>query len=268
MEDRQKTKRQLIDELVEMRQRMAELQALEAERRNMEERLLTSERLATLGQFSGSISHELRNPLSVIDSSAYYLKTRLKDADKKVQQHLDRIESSVDSANAIIESLLSLTQMKEPRLQGFDLIAITHDAIITSEVPAAVNVIRDFPEQEVLVNADRGQLRMAFENIVTNAAEAMDGKGTLTVTVCRTADSQVEVSFADTGPGIAVENLDKIFQPLFTTKAKGIGFGLSIAKTIIDKHGGTIEAKSEPVKGAIIIIGLPSYERQGGINNV
>jgi len=235
----------------------ADVKSMVTQLLQMQEKLLTSERLATLGQFSGSISHELRNPLGVIDSSAYYLKTKLKDADKKVQEHLDRIKSSVGSTSAIIESLLNLTRMKEPQLARLDLTAITSDAIATSKVPAAVNVMQNFPEQEVLVNADQEQLRMAFKNIINNAVEAMDGKGTLTVTARRTADDQAEVSFADTGPGIAVENLDKIFQPLFSTKAKGIGFGLSISKMIVDKHGGTIAAKSEPGKGATIIIRLP-----------
>ncbi len=230
------------------------------EHKQMQERLLISERLATLGQFSGSISHELRNPLSVIDSSAYYLTIRLKDADEKVQEHLDRIQSSVHSATAIIESLLNMTRMKEPQLVRLDLIAIISRIIAISKIPATLNIIRNFPEQEVLVAADREQLRMAFQNIIKNAVEAMDGKGTLAVTVNTSADGQAEVSFADTGPGIAPENLDRIFQPLFSTKAKGIGFGLSIAKMVIDKHGGTIAAKSEPGKGAIIIIQLPLHK--------
>ena len=100
---------------------------------------------------------------------------------------------------------------------------------------------------------------MAFKNIVKNADEAMDGRGTLTVTVGTTDDGQAEVAFADTGPGIAPENLDKVFQPLFSTRAKGIGFGLSIAKMVIDKHGGTIAAKSGRGKGATFIIRLPLY---------
>ncbi len=231
--------------------------------RQMQEKLLTSERLATLGQFSGSISHELRNPLGVIDSSVYYLKTTLKDADKKTWEHLDRIRSSVGSATAIIESLLSLTQMKEPQLRRLDLIAITSAAIASAEMPTTVNVIQDFPEEEVLVNADAEQFNMAFKNIVNNAVEAMDGRGTLTATVHTTADGRAEVSLADTGPGIAAENLNRVFQPLFSTKAKGIGFGLSIARLVIDRHGGTIAAKSEPGKGANIIIRLPLYRERG-----
>ncbi len=233
------------------------------EQKVMQEKLLASERLATLGKLSGSISHELRNPLGVIDTSAYYLKTKLKDGDKKVQQHLARIRSAVGNATAIIESLLNLTRMKEPRTERLDLIAVASDVIAASEVPATVNVIQDSADAEVLVDADHEQLLMAFQNIVTNAIDAMEGRGTLTVTVRKTADGEAEVSFADTGPGIAAENLGKVFQPLFSTKARGIGFGLSIAKLVVDRHGGTIQAKSEPGKGAIIIIRLPSYVNTG-----
>ncbi len=229
-----------------------------AEREQMQEKLLISERLATLGLFSGSISHELKNPLSTIDSSVYYLKTKLKDADEKVRTHLDRIKSSVGSSLAIIDSLRNLTQIKEPRLQRTELKSVTLDAIAHVEVPETVNVIRNITEQEVWVNADPEQLKMAFENIVKNASQAMDGKGTLEVTVGK-INGQAELSFADTGPGIAPENIDKIFQPLFSTKAKGLGFGLSIAKMIIDKHSGTIQAKSEPGTGAAILIRLPLY---------
>lgn len=224
-----------------------------------QERLLESERLATLGQFSGNISHELRNSLGVIGSSAYYLKTKLKDADKKVHEHLTRIKASVGNSTTTIESLLNLTRMEKLQLTKIDLTAITIDAITTSKIPATVKVTQDFPKKKIPVNADREQLRMAFKNIIKNAREAMGGKGTLTVTVGRTADGQAEVSFADTGTGIVMEDLEKVFQPLFSRKAKSVGFGLSIAKMVVDKHGGTIEAKSEPGKGANIIIQLPSY---------
>lgn len=229
------------------------------ELRDAQEDLVRSERLATLGQFSGNISHELRNPLGVIDSSAYYLKTKLKNADKKVQEHLDRIKSSVISSTAVIQSLLNLTRMKEPHLKRLNLVPIISDAIATSKIPGKVKVIQDLADQEILANGDAEQLRMAFKNIVRNAVDAMAGKGTLTVSVEKNANGKPEVSFADTGPGIAPENLDKIFQPLFSTKAKGIGFGLSIAKMIADKHGGTIEVKSDLGKGATITIELPVY---------
>jgi len=172
--------------------------------KDIQKKLLRSERLATPGQLSGSISHELRNPLGVIDSSAYYLKRRLKDVDKKVQAHIGRIRSGVERAIGIIESLLSLTRMKAPRLERLDLIALTSEAIRTSKVPATINLVDNFPEQDILIHADREQLRIAFQNIVNNAVQAMDNKGTLTVTVSEITGDRAEVSFTDTGSGIAL----------------------------------------------------------------
>ena len=233
-----------------------------SERKLMQEKILASERLATLGQLSGNISHELRNPLGVIASSAYYLKSALKGDDQKVEQHLERIKNNVDSAVAIIDSLLNLTRLKPPQLERLDLTAIISDAVISAKAPPTVSVVRDFPEQGLLVNADRVQLSMCFKNIVKNAVDAMEGTGMLTVTVHQTADGQAEISFADTGPGIPPDNLTKVSHPLFSTKAKGIGFGLSIAKMIVERHGGIIEAKSDLGKGANIIIRLPLEAKQ------
>ena len=232
-------------------------------RKLMEQKLLASEHLASLGHFSGSMAHEIRNSLATISSSAYYLKTKLGDADAKVQTHLERIKSGVDSAGNIIQSLQNLTQTKEPNLDKLDLRTIASGVTSPDKVPPTVQVIHNLPEQEVEVHADLQQLRMAFRNIVENAVQAMNGKGTLTTSVRTTPDGQAEVSFSDTGPGISPENLERIFEPLFSTKAKGIGFGLSIAKMVVDKHGGTIQAKSEQGKGATFIIRLPSHLDKG-----
>jgi two-component system sensor kinase FixL len=253
-------RRKAEQELTRYREHLEELVAERTgELKDAQEGLLRSERLATLGQFSGSISHELRNPLGVIDSSVYYLRTRLKDADEKVLQHLARIKSSVSNSTAIIESLLNLTRMKEPQLNNLNLADIIPDAVSTAKVPAKVKIIQNFPMQELMVKADHEQLRMTFKNIIRNAVEAMDGEGVLTIAMRATDDNQAELSFEDTGPGIAPENLENVFQPLFSTKATGIGFGLSICKMIIDKHGGTITASSEPGKGTVFIAKLPLY---------
>jgi len=258
MEEKRK---QAEEELAKYREHLEELvEQRTGEMKEVQEELLRSERLATLGQFSGSISHELRNPLAVIGSSVYYMEKKLEDADSKVLEHLGRIKSGVDKSTAIIGSLLNLTRMQAPRLEKLDSRAVISDAIASSKVPTGVEVVRNFPKGELVVNADGEQLRMAFKNIIRNAVEAMNGKGELTVTALLTPEGQAEVSFADTGSGIAAENLEKVFQPLFSTRAKGIGFGLSIARMIIDKHGGTIEARSEPGEGAVITIHLPAQE--------
>jgi PAS domain S-box-containing protein len=258
-----KEERDLINAIAERLARIIERNQAEEALRDAQEEMMVKEKLATIGELSGGIAHELRNPLGVIDSSTYYLKKKLKEADEKVQEHLDRIKSQVGSAVAIIDSLLNLTRIKEPRLKTLDLRAITSEGISTSKVPDTINVTRCFPEEGVLVCVDREQLDLALRNIVTNGIEAMDGEGRLTVTISRLSDDRAELSFADTGPGIDPENLERIFQPLFSTKAKGIGFGLSIAKMIIDKHAGTIEAGSETGKGATITVRLPLYVNRG-----
>ena len=232
----------------------AELETEIEERKKAEEKLLTYERLATIGQLSGSIAHEIRNPLATIDSSAFMLERQLTGTDDSLKKHLGRIRTAINSALAVIQSLLNLTRMKEPDKRECDLRGIVAEVI--GEVPGGIELVRDFPNEEIRVPADVGQLRMAFTNITANAVQAMDGKGRLNIRIqCNT--TQAEVSFTDTGPGIMQEDLHKLFQPLFTTKAKGMGLGLSIAKIVVEKHGGTIDVRSETGKGATVIIRLP-----------
>ncbi|MDY7075516.1 MAG: PAS domain S-box protein [Chloroflexota bacterium] len=240
-----------LEELVKERTR--ELQ-------EAQEQLLAAERLAVLGRFSGSVSHELRNPLGVIDSSVYYLKMKLEEPDPKVAQHLDRIQTHVQRATAIIESLRNLTQIHTPRKVRIDLASVIDRAVSTSQVPGSVELVRETPQEKWYVDADREQLHMAFENIIRNAVEAMEGQGKLTIlarAVSPAGRPFAQISFADTGPGIEPDHLDKIFQPLFSTKVTGLGFGLAICQQIIERHGGTVEAQSEPGQGATFVVRLP-----------
>jgi two-component system cell cycle sensor histidine kinase/response regulator CckA len=220
-----------------------------------EDRLRAYERLANLGRLAGSIAHELRNPLATVDSSATYLMATLKDADSKTRVHLERIRLGVDRAVAIIQELLDQARMREPQLVRLGLKDFVSQLLADAELPKTVRVAREFPEWEIEVMADREQLRIALSNIIKNAVEAMDKKGTLGIRI-RSADGEAEISFADTGHGIAPENRDKIFQPLFTTKATGVGLGLTIAKTIIERHRGTIGVQT-PDKGTVFVIRLP-----------
>jgi signal transduction histidine kinase len=224
-----------------------------------QEELIRKERFAILGQFSGNISHELRNPLGVIDSSIYYLQMRLKEKDEKIQQHLDRISHSVKGATTIIENLLNLTRMNNPILLRYNLTSLLTNCIETCTVPDTVKVITDFSEKEILVKAEKEQMRMAIDNLVKNAVSAMNGNGSLTVATRVTENMEAEVSFLDTGTGIDPDHLNQVFLPLFTTKAKGIGLGLSITKMIIENHKGKISVSAELGKGAKFIIRLPIY---------
>ena len=124
------------------------------------------------------------------------------------------------------------------------------------KIPRAIKVVSSGEDENIKIMADRQQLRMAFDNLLRNAVEAMPEGGTLTVNV-RRADDWAEVSVADTGQGISPENMPRLFEPLFTTKPGGVGFGLALAKNVVENHGGKIEAKSEPGRGAVFTVRLP-----------
>jgi len=225
----------------------------------MQEELIRKERLAILGQFSGNISHELRNPLGVIDSSIYYLQMRLTEKDEKVLQHLDRISKSVKNATTIIENLLSLTRMNKPVLTRYSLTKLIEECLKSCKIQDTITVEQDFQASEMMVKAEKEQMRMAIDNIVKNAISAMNGKGTLTIITRENNEGQAEISFIDTGSGINPDHFTQVFLPLFSTKAKGIGLGLSITKMIIENHGGKISADAQPGKGAKFIIRLPLF---------
>lgn len=252
-------KKETEDALAQYRGRLEQLvEERTGQLRDAQEELVRRERLAVLGKFSSGISHEIRNPLGVIDSSARFLQMTLNEADEKTRLHLDRIRDQVRISNAIIQSLQDLTRMKDPRREQVDLADVIKEALEISGMPQGVEVIDDVPENEFFVDADTQQLCMAFKNIATNAAQAMNDKGTFRITVVKAGNESIEVSFIDTGPGIAAKEIEMVCQPFFSTKAHGIGFGLAICKMIIEKHGGTIEVRSEPGKGATFTVRLPS----------
>ncbi len=233
------------------------------ERKRLEERLATQERLAYLGKMSGTIAHEVRNPLATIDSSATYLELALKDADEKTKQHLQRMKRGVQHASTVIQKLLEMSRMKEPVFAPLDLESFVSGIVATSNVPGTVSVVFGQSVGQLEVQADEEQLRMAFGNIIRNAIEAMPEGGTLTISM-RNNSRWAEVSIKDTGQGIPPEALPRLFDPLFTTKQGGVGFGLALARTVMEKHGGKIEAKSEPGKGATFILTLPLRSQNTG----
>ncbi len=153
--------------------------------------LLLKERLAVLGQFSGSISHELRNPLGVIDSSVFYLRKKLKNVDPKIEEHFNRIRSSIINASAIIESILNLIRMKTPELEENNLIDILSESIEISRVPAKVKITKKFPEKDIIILSENIQLKMAFKNIIKNAVESMKEKGDLKIGINQMKDGEV-----------------------------------------------------------------------------
>ena len=250
----------------ELRQYRDHLEELVEERtrdlKETQEKLAESERRVVLGQFAGSVAHEIRNPLGVIAGSAYYLKKVIKEDDEKVHTHLGNIMEHSEACSKIIESFLNITQIEGPILTPLDLIADVCTEIETVDVPSNITIEWTLPEAPIPILADKAQIMVALKNIITNAVQAMPDGGALSMAVdtLRTEEKNwAEMRISDTGPGIAPEDTDRIFQPLFSTKVKGIGFGLPIVEMIVLKHKGLVFVKSDAGEGATFVIRLPSF---------
>ncbi|HUY01435.1 MAG TPA: ATP-binding protein [Candidatus Deferrimicrobium sp.] len=238
----------------------AELEIRVAERtkelREAQEQLIRKEKLATVGKLASSIGHELRNPLGVINNSIYYLKMKLKDADEKILKYLSVIENEVQKSNKIITDLLDFSRIKPLSLKESDINSIIKDSLNNIIVPESISVQLDFDSQIPKTFVDPIQIQQILDNIILNAIQAMPEGGALFI---KTAieDNWIKIVVKDTGSGIPKENFEKIFEPLFTTKARGIGLGLPIVKDIVEKHKGRIELESILNNGTTFIINLP-----------
>jgi len=226
--------------------------------KSTQKELLIKERLAAVGQISGNIAHELRNPLGVIDSSIYYIKSKLNSKDPKIIQHLERIKSNVDSSVGIIESLLNITRMKKPKMGSVELKSLIMEVLKDIKLNSGIKVDKIWKDEKYIVSADRTQLKISIGNIIQNASDELGVKGLITISLINESNKFIKISIKDNGKGINPEDIENIFEPLFTKKAKGIGFGLSISRLIIKNHNGKIEVRSTKGEGAEFIIALPS----------
>jgi signal transduction histidine kinase len=218
-------------------------------------RLQRSERLAAIGQVAGGVAHELRNPLNVVKTSVYYLLSARNPTPEKRAEHLKRIEKHVVLADGVITALSNFAKMPVPNLTPFPVGRCVREALDTNPVPETVEVVLDIPDSVPPALADIDQVRIVFANLIRNAREAMPEGGRLSVTA-RAAGDEVVVSVADTGVGIAPEVLSRVTEPLYSTKARGLGLGLSIARAILDKNGGSLRVASEPGKGSTFTVTL------------
>jgi len=230
------------------------------ELREAHERLIRAERLATVGKFGAGIAHELRNPLGVISNSVYYLKNRLGDADPKVVKHLNIISREVERANNIITDLMNFVRVSELRTELTDPNELVRTTLERALIPEGVTVRTELTEGLPKIDVDSEKLEQVFLNLINNAVQAMPDGGELCI---RTGAENGEVSFdfKDTGEGIPPENMDKIFEPLFTTKTRGIGLGLALAKLLVDAHEGEIDVASQVGEGTCFTVRLPHQSK-------
>ncbi len=269
MEQEIQTKNEQLDaQNEELRSANEELQATEEELRasndelrEAQEQLIRSEKLAAIGQLAGGVGHELRNPLGAIKNAVYYVKgkvakSELAQKEPRVIEFLNIMDDEVNSSNKIIGDLLGFSRTNKPTVSPTRIEQVIENALSQTPVPEHIELTKRLDTNLPEVEIDPGQIQQVLANIITNAVQAMPDEGKLTIDTTKKGNL-LEIEIADTGGGIPDEAIGKIFDPLFTTKAKGIGLGLAVCKSIIDRHGGHIEVKSKVGKGTIFNIKLP-----------
>ena len=228
-----------------------------------QEQLIKSERLAAIGQVAAMVGHDLRNPLTSITSVTYYLKKKLgSKADKTTREMLELIEKDVKHSNNIITDLLEYSREMRIELTKTTLNTILNEALSTVSIPKNIKVF-DATENEP-ISIDKEKMKRVFANLIKNAIDAMPKGGKLTIKSKKT-NSDMEISFIDTGTGMTKDVLEKIWTPFFTTRAKGLGLGLPICKRIVEAHGGKISVESTIGKGTTFTVTIPiKLKLEGG----
>ena len=256
-------------ELIKYRERLEEL--VEERTRDLnaaQEELLKRERLAVLGQLTATVSHELRNPLGVIRSSAFFLQRKLPDADETVAKHLTRINEQVSISDVIVDDLLEYTRGR-------------HAEKVTGEINPwlhkLVDEFKDLPECELVceiasdvppLSFDQDKMRRVLVNLITNALQAVDARKDRAATestdyqpqvrvIARCEGNSAIIRIEDNGIGMDIDTKKRAFEPLFTTRARGTGLGLAIVEKIITEHNGTVSLESRPNEGTTVSILLP-----------
>lgn len=224
-----------------------------------QEELVRKEKLAVLGQVAGSVGHELRNPLGVMSNAVYFLQAVLTDADETTREYLDIIKGEIALADRIVSDLLDSVRINPPQPETVHVAELFDQVLRNYTVPPSVAVKLDIPDMLPPLRADPLQIQQVLRNLISNGVEAMPEGGTLEIRAVENAQAgTVTVSVRDSGTGMTPEQLGHLFQPLFTTKARGIGLGLMVVKNLTQANGGRVEVQSELGKGTRFSITLPS----------
>lgn len=226
-----------------------------------QQQLVRKEKLATMGQLAGSVAHEIRNPMGVIRNASYYLEQTQTDSDEDAKEALGEISRGIANAERIVSELLDYAREPKAETSPFSLVEAIDAALQMVPMPASVRIERA-DAAALRAIGDRRQIEQLLANLVQNATHAMPDGGTLTLR-CATANGWVVTEVSDTGVGISADELEKIFDPLFTKKAKGIGLGLALGRRYAELNNGSLVVESEPGQGATFKLSLPLAETEG-----
>jgi signal transduction histidine kinase len=202
------------------------------------------------------VGHDLRNPLQGIAGAVYYLATKERPKpSREGRKMLQLIEEGIGRSDKIISDLLEYSRELHLELSETNVKSITEDALAKVEIPKGIRMVNS-TKNEPTIALDLEKMRRVFLNLTVNAVDAMPKGGTLTIASARSG-GKVRITFRDTGEGMTAETLTKLWSPLFTTKAKGMGFGLPVAKRLVEAHGGSINVENKVGKGSIFTVTLP-----------
>lgn len=228
-----------------------------------EAELLRKERLATLGELTGTVAHELRNPLGAIVTSFTIIKTRLRTGNGDITKSFERAERGIDRCTGIIDDLLKYAQIRAANRETTDFDALIRDVLNEYSRPAGISLHMDLMLVGRTIAIDSDQIRRILVNFMDNSCQAIAARVDCDVTGghirvrTRPCGEGIELSVSDSGVGIPSDALDRIFDPLFSTKPFGIGLGLSNAQNIVASHGGRLAMANQPDGGACVTVWLP-----------
>jgi signal transduction histidine kinase len=240
----------------DVQQRTQELAQALTELKDTQESLVRKEKLAMLGQLASGVGHELRNPLGVMTNAIYFLKMVMAPLPERVAEYLGILQQQITLSEKIVNDLLDFARLKQPQRRAASLAEITRLQLTRLGNTNGVTIESDAVEPAPPVLVDEVQIGQVVLNLLANAVQAMDGTGRIRIRAFA-ENGHVQYDVSDTGPGIAPENMTKVVEPLFTTKARGIGLGLAVSRTLARANEGDLTVTSAPGAGATFHLVLP-----------
>ena len=210
------------------------------------DKLLKTEKMQILGEMSSRVSHDLRNPLSIIKNSVDIMNLKWKDSmDNEMKEYLAKIERGVANINAMMDDIINFAQTRSLKLENNSLLSVINRAVESVHIPK--NITLKTTQNDISFEFDLPKVEVLFINLITNSIHAIgDKSGEITIEIEEKGKDEIQIKVRDSGPGIPEDLLPRIFEPLFTTKQYGTGLGLPSCKNIVEQHGGTISITNEP----------------------
>jgi signal transduction histidine kinase len=252
--------------LIDLQRKNEDLERSYKTLQETQEKLIQSEKLASIGRLASRIAHELRNPIQVIRMGLDVLNEDLRE-EQRCAMTLEHLDQEIIALNTIIQDLLEYARDMKFEYTPTDINSLIQGVFynLADKIEEKQISVNTSLEDIGLISADGIRIRQVILNLVQNAIEAMQEGGTLEITTRSQDDETVSISIQDTGCGMSPEQQQRIFEPFFTTKEKGVGLGMSIVHKIIEVHGGTIQIESQEGVGTIFTVDLPRKEQNDNL---